>query len=72
MQDFHRLVLYYFLPYFYYSNVKPNFNHPMPPTNGGRHRACDEPCRFDYAAGRKQRREAIDAPESEGALAERE
>ena len=25
------------------------------------------PCRFDYAAGRKQRREAIDAYESEGA-----
>ena len=25
------------------------------------------PCRFDYAAGRKQRREAKDADESEGA-----
>ena len=51
--------IYLRLPYFYYFNVKPNFNHPMPPINGGRHRACDEPCRFDYAAGRKQRREEI-------------
>lgn len=45
---------------------------PMPPINGGRHMACEEPYRFDYAAGRKQRREAILAAEAEGKLLESE
>lgn len=42
----------------------------MPPINDGRHRACDEPYRFDYAAGRKQRREAKCASDSEGTINE--
>ena len=46
--------------------------HPMPPAIYGGIGRVYVPCRFDYAAGRKQRREAIDAFETEGAVVESE
>lgn len=38
----------------------------MPPAIYWRHRVCDEPYRFDYTAGRKQRREDKFEIEDEG------